>query len=258
MPRAVVAHAHPVRRRRRTSTTPPGGECRAALSSRLLTARASRSRVPSTHGRLQLRLEPHARRVAARARDRLARRARRAARPRCSRRGSSPRASSIRSATSMPSSVVCSSTSASSRARSSGGSASDSASTSMFVRRRVIGVRSSCEASATSWRCAAIERSSVSSIALKCAASSPTSSWLVDLDPAPEVLGRGDVARGLGHVRDRRDDVARDEPAEQRPRARRRPAPRAAGSAAAARAPSRSARASGRAAPRRPSAERAR
>ena len=48
----------------------------------------------------------------------------------------------------------------------------------MFVRRLVIGVRSSCEASATSWRWAATERSSVSSIALKCSASSPTSSWV--------------------------------------------------------------------------------
>ena len=49
----------------------------------------------------------------------------------------------------------------------------------MFVRSDVTGVRSSCEASATSCRCAAIEPSSVSSIALKRAASSPTSSWLV-------------------------------------------------------------------------------
>ncbi len=48
----------------------------------------------------------------------------------------------------------------------------------MFVRSDVIGVRSSCEASATSWRWEAIERSSVSSIALKCVASSPTSSWV--------------------------------------------------------------------------------
>ena len=37
----------------------------------------------------------------------------------------------------------------------------------------------------------------------------------LDLDPAAEVLGGGDVARRLGHVRDRRDDVARDEPAER-------------------------------------------
>ena len=53
--------------------------------------------------------------------------------------------------------------------------------------QRVIGVRSSCEASATSCRCAAIERSSVSSIALNCAASSPTSSWR----RRPRSAGRG-------------------------------------------------------------------
>ncbi len=50
----------------------------------------------------------------------------------------------------------------------------------MFVRRLVTGVRSSCEASATSWRCACtdassalIERSSASSIALKLLAEAP-------------------------------------------------------------------------------------
>ena len=36
-----------------------------------------------------------------------------------------------------------------------------------------------------------------------------------DLDPAPEVLGGGDVAGGLGDRGDRRDDVARDEPPER-------------------------------------------
>ena len=40
----------------------------------------------------------------------------------------------------------------------------------MFDRSAAIGVRSSCEASATSWRCASIERSSASSVALKLAA----------------------------------------------------------------------------------------
>ena len=37
----------------------------------------------------------------------------------------------------------------------------------------------------------------------------------LDLDPPPEVLGRGDVPRGLGDVHDRRDDVARGEPPER-------------------------------------------
>ena len=53
----------------------------------------------------------------------------------------------------------------------------------MFVRRLVTGVRSSCEASATSWRCASTEassalteRSSASSIALKLPARRPISS----------------------------------------------------------------------------------
>ena len=85
----------------------------------------------------------------------------------------------------------------------------------MLVRRLVIGVRSSCEASATSWRCAATERSSVSSIALKCCGQLADLVLGLDLDPAPEVLGGGDVARGLGDVHDRGDDVARHEPAER-------------------------------------------
>ena len=46
----------------------------------------------------------------------------------------------------------------------------------MLVRRLVTGVRSSCDASATSRRCAATEPSSVSSMVLKRAAIRPTSS----------------------------------------------------------------------------------
>ena len=41
----------------------------------------------------------------------------------------------------------------------------------MFLRSAAIGVRSSCDASATRWRCASIERSSASSVWLKLAAS---------------------------------------------------------------------------------------
>ena len=37
----------------------------------------------------------------------------------------------------------------------------------------------------------------------------------LDLDPATEVLGGGDVAGRVGHVHDRGDDVARDEPAQR-------------------------------------------
>ena len=66
------------------------------------------------------------------------------------------------------------------------------ASTSMFVRRLVSGVRSSCEASWTScrWRCCA--SSSDSSIALKVAASRLSSSLPLDLDP----LRSGRASRG--------------------------------------------------------------
>ena len=85
----------------------------------------------------------------------------------------------------------------------------------MLVRSAVTGVRSSCEASATSWRWAAIEPSSVSSIALKRAASSPTSSWLVTSIRRPRSSVSLDVARRLGHAHDRRDEVARRKPAER-------------------------------------------
>ena len=60
----------------------PGGECLAALSSRLLTARASRSRVPSTTAGCRSASKWIAGRVAARAGDRLARRGGRGGRPR--------------------------------------------------------------------------------------------------------------------------------------------------------------------------------
>ena len=97
--------------------------------------------------------------------------------------GWSPRASSMRSPTSAVSSSLCSTTSASRRRRSSGSSSTSSSRTSMFVRRLVTGVRSSCEASATSWRWARTDSSRASreawrrsSIALKLVASWPTSS----------------------------------------------------------------------------------
>ena len=117
----------------------------------------------------------------------------------------------------------------------------------MFVRSDVTGVRSSCEASATSCRCAAIEPSSVSSIALKRAASSPTSSWLVDLDPASEVLGLRDVARRLGHAHDRRDEMAGGERGRAPPPARPAERPAPAAPSAGARARRRSTPASARA-----------
>ncbi len=97
--------------------------------------------------------------------------------------GSSPRASSIRSLTSDASSSDCSTTSVSIAWRSFGSSSSVCSRISMLVRRLVTGVRSSCEASATSWRWARTESSSAlrdpcrrSSIWLNRLASRPTSS----------------------------------------------------------------------------------
>ena len=52
----------------------------------------------------------------------------------------------------------------------------------MFVFRLVSGVRSSCEASATSCRCARLESSSAPSIVLKLVASRPSSSSPVEVD----------------------------------------------------------------------------
>jgi hypothetical protein len=79
---------------------------------------------------------------------------------------------------------------------------------SMLVRRLVTGVRSSCEASATSWRCARADSSSLrivpssaASIALKLRARLPSSSRRRSSIRAAEVVGRGDV---LGAPRVRR------------------------------------------------------
>ena len=165
-----------------TSTSPPAAEWWAALSSRLLTARASRSGMPSTttgSNELSNRTSGKSRR--ARVRHSATTRSSRMSSAEVS--GRSPRASSITSPISALSSSLCSSTSASRRWRSSSVSRSPAISTSMFVRRLVIGVRSSCEASATSWRCARTDSSSApretssrSIIALKRVASWPTSS----------------------------------------------------------------------------------
>ena len=105
-----------------SSTVPPGGEWRAALSSRLLMARASRSGTPSmTRGRRAWRRSGCRARCAGRA-PATRRRRRRGGRPRSPAPGWSPRASSMRSPTSAVSSSLCSTTSASRRRRSSGSS----------------------------------------------------------------------------------------------------------------------------------------
>ena len=233
-----------------TSTTPPGGECLAALSSRLLTARASRSRVPSTTAgsSVGLELAPPARGGARARRPRG--RVRRGARPRA--RAAARRRARARSGP-RPASPARSSAPrrrpAAARARRAAAPRTRPAPR-CSCAGDVIGVRSSCEASATSWRWAATERSSVSSIALKCCGELADLVVGLDLDPAPEVLGGGDVARGLGDVRRsaRRRCARRAAPA--RPPARRRRGRRARASAAAAPARRRRAPASARAGPR--------
>ena len=57
----------------------------------------------------------------------------------------------------------------------------------MFVRTLVSGVRSSCEASATSWRWARVDSSSAASIVLKLAASRAQLVLAVDVDPLGQV-----------------------------------------------------------------------
>ena len=93
----------------------------------------------------------------------------------------------------------------------------------MLVRRLVIGVRSSCEASATSWRCARTESSSSSRelwrrsiIALKRRRELADLVVGVDMDAAGQVLGLGDVLGGLGDLGERREHLARSEPSEHR------------------------------------------
>ncbi len=93
----------------------------------------------------------------------------------------------------------------------------------MLVRRLVMGVRSSCEASATSWRWACteassapIERSSASSIALKLAARRPSSSSPEGSMRPLRSLRDGDVLGGFGEALERLYGGAGDEAPEQR------------------------------------------
>ena len=79
------------------------------------------------------------------------------------------------------------------------GSVRSPASTSMFVRTLVSGVRSSCDASATSWRCARVDSSSAASIVLKLAASRLSSSLPGDVDPLGEILR---LAHALDRLRE--------------------------------------------------------
>ena len=87
-----------------------------------------------------------------------------------------PRASSTTSATSAVRLSSSSMMSARRPSLSSGDSRSACSSVWMFARSVAIGVRSSCEASATRWRCACTDRSSASSVALKLRARRASSS----------------------------------------------------------------------------------
>ncbi len=91
----------------------------------------------------------------------------------------------------------------------------------MFVRRLVIGVRSSCEASATSWRWARTDSSSASRepcepLDHRVEAGRELADLVVGvvLDPAGQVLGVGDVLRGLGDLGQRREHAPGREPPE--------------------------------------------
>ena len=94
------------------------------------------------------------------------------------------------------------------------------ASTSMFVRRLVSGVRSSCEASWTSCRCRCCASSSDWSIALKVAASRLELVVAADLDALRQVARRTDVLGRLAQVAHRLQRRARDEEAGDRARSR--------------------------------------
>ena len=95
-------------------------------------------------------------------------------------------------------------------------SAPGSASSPMFARRVAIGVRSSCEASATSCRCVRSDASRLAS-----SSSSRVESRLISSRPAPagplaQIAGLDDPLGRLGQPPQRRNGPAGDERAEQR------------------------------------------
>ena len=200
-----------------TSTGPPWPACSAALSSRLLIARIRRSGLPlDRRPAAGPRRTPHAARCGGRGPG-PPRRAGQDACPRCSSGGVSPRATSIRSETSR-------SAPRSARRRPSAGgrgplppARAPESSTSMLVRRLVTGVRSSCEASATSWRWAVTEASSCGARALEpfehlVEARAPAGRprrprWTVD--PLAEIVGLADQLGGGGDLGQRLQHPAR-------------------------------------------------
>ena len=191
-------------RRPSTSTSPPSGLHLIALSSRLETARSSAA-LDAAHGararsRALIRTAPAPGSGPARPRPRPAGRAA-AGRP--ARVELASRARSTRSPTSTVSSSSWATTSASSRSRCLVGACRSAwASTSMLVRRLASGVRSSCEASATSWRWESSELSSAFSIVLKLRASAAELGAAARVDASAQVAGLGDLAGGLAEARD--------------------------------------------------------
>ena len=88
------------------------------------------------------------------------------------------------------------------------------ASTSMLVRMLAIGVRSSCEASATSWRWAPSELVERLEHLVEAARKRGKLVLAAGLDPAAQVAGRGDLLGRPAQLLDRGDCGPRDEVAE--------------------------------------------
>ena len=93
----------------------------------------------------------------------------------------------------------------------------------MFVRMLVTGVRSSCEASATSRRCTRADSSSLldrlvehGEHRVEAAREAAELVAAALIDPLAEIPRLGDVADGRGQPAHRRERRAGDEPAEQR------------------------------------------
>ena len=210
---AAVAHTSARRRGAGRRSSPPDGLHFAALSSRFAIARSSVAGVPTDVDRRELGVDRDAGLVARRPPDRLlgdevephvleGRLLLLAARE---------LGELARSARSSPSS--CATTSARSCSRSSGGSAPSRASTSMFVRRLVSGVRSSCDASWTSWRWRCAASSSDASIALKVVASRLSSSLAASRRSAASGRASCERARPSRQPAHRLERRARDEEA---------------------------------------------
>ena len=184
----------------RRGASPPRARraCLAALSSRFATARSRRLRTPSTSSAPGRGLE-RARRARAAARARPPRRrARRAQRLELGRGLLVAREVDEVGDERVSSSSWATRSRAAARGRRA--RARRGASTSRLVRSEVSGVRSSCEASATSRRCARWESSSASSIVLNAPARRASSSSPVALDAPREVARAGDVLGGVGEL----------------------------------------------------------